>query len=114
MKTTKRFVSLALCLLMVAAIGIPAFAAGRGGDAATPKGVAHPLDNTWVKITLHDHINVRSSVAMPANNSNVIGELRINTSVYVYSFDFKRYNGYWWAKIAFNGGIGYVANTYLE
>lgn len=114
MKTTKRLVSLVLCFLMIAAIGVPAFAAAPDGSSAQPNGLVHPFDNTWIEITMHDHINVRSSVAMPSDNSNVIGELRINTSVYVYSYAYEYYNNHWWAEISYNGGIGYVANEYLE
>lgn len=53
MKTTKRLVSLALCLLMIAAISIPALAATPGGGVAQPNGL--------VPIAGYDYISCYST-----------------------------------------------------
>lgn len=53
MKTTKRLVSIVLCLLMIAAIGVPAFAVVPGGGAAQP--------NSPVPLAGYDYISCYST-----------------------------------------------------
>lgn len=109
MKTTKRLVSIVLCLLMIAAIGVPAFAVVPGGNSAQPNGIAHPLDNTWVALN-HDGVHFRKQ---PSLYSDLYDTLYSGTYVYIVKYEYTYSPGIYWAQVQYGGHTGYIDNSLL-
>lgn len=109
MKTIKRLVSLVLCLLMIAALSAPAFAAAPGNGSAQPNGVAHPLDNTWVSLN-HDGVHFRKE---PSIYSDIYDTLYSGTYVYIVKYEYTHTLGIYWAQVQYGGHTGYIDSSLL-
>lgn len=92
----KKAVSFILCLVLVFALAVPAFAAGSSGA-----GSAVPKAQT-ITMTKHTDVVVRSG---PGTSYSKLGTLYIGDTVTVNNWD---YNNTGWVQIFWGTGYGYV------
>lgn len=115
----KKFISFVLCMSLILAMSVPAFAdapeeiavlCSTNGSDITPFINEHPLDGTY--ITMQNHYNVVIRL-QPSTSSTPLGTLYEGDTVYII-----KYNAYMtdtrdWAYIQFGTIKGYVANDLL-
>lgn len=108
----KKFVSMVLCLILVMALAVPAFATG-----ITPEVNGPAVSNERDARIINGPVNLRRAPKL--DPSNVLCLLKTGTDVVVEDENCAFADNYWWSYIYVPGNAsgyqyGYVATNYLS
>jgi len=111
----KKFVSFALCLIMLFSLMIPALAVSPEDsqtlsvvddvDNNIIRSIPHELDGTFITMKNHFDVVIREE---PSVSSNKLGTLYQGDTVYIVNYWYYEDFSYMWAKIVFGTIEGYV------
>lgn len=99
----KKIISFALCLVMIFALAVPAFAAEPVVEIMPIKTTSSTRDTTI--IMQHTDVVVR---AAPGTSNPKLGTLYVGESVVVTNWTYQKIGDYWWVQIRWGSGFGYV------
>lgn len=116
MKVAKKIVSFIMCLAIVAAMSVTAFAAPAEPQSA-PISVMHSKDDTYVTLYNHTDVVVRAKASTSAQK---VHTLYVGDTVYIYKWIYGTADDYDWASIRHYDSelqrniFGYSVNCFLS